>query len=130
MFVQIEDLTRENWTPLRTFVNQIDEMFIPPASAFITLDYQDKLPKRIEFAFENLSNNHNAQQMSFIIWRLQGGRIDKIAVISYARGTECDCPIPQILEINGATVYVTHNEGDTNVNRTISGSVYCRIIEQ
>lgn len=130
MFVQIEDLTRHDWILVRHFVNLTDEIFIPPASSFITLDYQDKLPKRIEFAFNTITSNHDPQEIPFFFWRLQGGRIDKIGKVSYGRGEELECPIPVILEVNGASVWVTHNDGDTNQNHKISGSVYCRIIEQ
>jgi hypothetical protein len=130
MFVQIEDLTRHNWTLLRTFANQVDEMFVPPASAFITLDYQDKLPKMIEFALEGISDNHNAQQNSFIIWRLQGGRIDRMATMSHPRGSSYRLPIPQVIEINGASIYITHDDGDTNTSHTLNGVAYCRIVEQ
>lgn len=130
MFVQIEDLTRHDWTLIREFVNLADEMFIPPASAFITLDYQDRIPKRIEFAFDTITNNHNANQISFQFWRLQSGKIHKIGKVTYPKGTECDCPTPVILEVNGATIWVTHNDGDTNAGHQINGTVYCRIVEQ
>lgn len=129
MFVQIEDLTRHNWTFVRTFVNQLDEVYPPPASAFITLDYQDNIPKRIEFAFENLSQNHNDSTFKFDIWRMQGDRKHRVAHIDIPKADRL-WALTHIVEVNGGTIWVTHNDADPNGSDTISGSVYCRIVEQ
>lgn len=129
MFVQIQDLTRHNWTFVRTFVNQLDEVYPPPASAFITLDYQDNIPKRIEFAFENISQNHNDANFKFDIWRLQGGRIHRVAHIEIPKDDGL-WALTQIVEVNGGTIWVTHNDGDPNSVDTVSATVYCRIVEQ
>lgn len=129
MFVQIQDLTRHNWTFVRTFVNQADEVYPPPASAFITLDYQDNIPKKIEFAMENFSQNHNDAVLELDVWRMQGGRIHRVAHIEFPK-EEALHPLTQIVEVNGGTIWVTHNDSDPNGTDTISGTVYCRIVEQ
>jgi hypothetical protein len=129
MFVQIQDLTRHDWTFVRTFVNQLDEAYPPPASAFITLDYQDNIPKRIEFAFEDITQNHNDAYLLFDIWRLQSGRIHRVSRVSIPKA-EGLYALTQIVEVNGGTIWVTHKDGDPNGADTISGTVYCRIVEQ
>jgi hypothetical protein len=129
MFVQIEDLTRHNWTFVRTFVDQVDEVYPPPASSFISLDYQDNIPKKIEFAFENFSQNHNDAVFELDVWRMQGGRIHRVAHIEFPK-KEALHPLTQIVEVNGGTIWVTHNDSDPNGTDTISGTVYCRIVEQ
>ena len=129
MFVQIQDLTRHNWTFVRTFVNQLDEVYPPPASSFITLDYQDNIPKKIEFAMENFTQNHNDSHFELDVWRLQGGRIHRVAHIRFPKA-EALWPLTQIVEVNSGTIWVTHNDADPNGTDTISGTVYCRIVEQ
>lgn len=129
MFVQIQDLTRDNWTLVRTFTNLHDEVYPPPASAFITLDYQDNLPKKVEFCFDPLSANHNDPTITFDVWHYQGGRINRVAriVVPQADFTH---PLNHIVEVNSARIWVTHNDSDPNGNDLINGSIYCRIVEQ
>jgi len=129
MFVQIQDLTRDDWTFVRSFVDMTDEIYPPPASSFISLDYQDNIPKRVEFCFSGLSANHNDPTIKFDVWHHQGGRVNRLARISIPQA-EFTHPLNHIVEVNSARIWVTHNDGDPNGNDTISGSVYCRIVEQ
>lgn len=129
MFVQIEDLTRHDWTLVREFVNQVDEVYPPPASSFITLDYQDNIPKLIEFAFEGFTEDHNDAFFKLDIWRLQGGRMHRIAHVEFPKADGL-WPLTRIIEVNGATIWVTHSDNDPNGTDTISGTLYCRIVEQ
>jgi hypothetical protein len=129
MFVQIQDLTRDNWTHVRTFVNQIDEVYPPPASAFISLDYQDNIPKKVEFCFGAITTNHNEDEVSYDVWHLQGGRINRVAQIIIP-DTDFTFPLNRIVEVNSGKIWVTHNDNDPNNTDTVSGSVFCRIVEQ
>lgn len=129
MFIQIQDLTRDDWTFVRSFENLTDEIYPPPASSFISLDYQDNIPKRVEFCFGPLSANHNDATITFDVWHHQGGRINRVAKIIIPQ-VEFSHPLNHIVEVNSARIWVTHNDNDPNENDTISGSVYCRIVEQ
>lgn len=129
MFVQIQDLTRDNWTLVRTFTNLPDEVYPPPASAFITLDYQDNLPKKVEFCFGPLSASHNDSTITFDVWHHQGGRINRVAHIVIPQADFAH-PLNHIVEVNSARIWVTHDDNDPNPSDTISGSIYCRIVEQ
>lgn len=129
MFVQIQDLTRDNWTLVRQFSNLHDEVYPPPASAFISLDYQDNIPKRVEFCFGPLSANHNDASITFDVWHFQGGRINRVAHIVILQA-DFSHPLNYIAEVNSGRIWVTHNDGDSNTNDTITGSIYCRIVEQ
>ncbi len=129
MFVQIQDLTRDNWTHVRTFANLTDEPYPPPASAFITLDYQDSLPKRVEFCFGPISTNHNDDEVTFDVWHYQGGRINRVLNIVIPK-VDFSAPLNHIAEVNSARIWVTHNDHDPNTGDTITGSIFCRIVEQ
>lgn len=129
MFVQIQDLTRDNWTLVRTFTNLPDEVYPPPASAFITLDYQDNLPKRVEFCFGPITTNHNDDEVTFDVWHHQGGRINRVCNIVIPKA-DYIAPMNHIVEVNSARVWVTHNDNDPNPSDTVTGSIYCRIVEQ
>lgn len=113
-----DDGTKEYWTTLRTFTNQVAESGIPNANLFASVDWGGELPDEIEIRFDPLTTSGSPAIVYFNVWRFLGNKIDKLYRCEYG-SDDMAAPIPVNLKFDAEIVWVTADfSGGTSPNVT------------
>ena len=124
--VTIEDNTKDYWTNIRTMTSVTSESSVP-SSGFIDLDYPLQLPEEVEIRFDAISTTGGPSSVIFSVWRLLGGKVDRIAVLTHD-SADFFAPIPSVVRFDGGKLWVTSTfSGGTGP--TVSTLVQCRVIK-
>lgn len=120
-----------DWKLARTFTAQTAESAAPSAGDFVTLPQGGKSygdgarQSKVELSIGTLTFGGTvaASAVTLAIWRLSGGRIDRVGSIVCVTGVTPDSPL---IDFNGESICIRAESFTGGTAPTVAGTVYAR----